>query len=239
MHSILFKKYQDQSLASLYIANYNSQATSPELWVNEFQALITNLSDHPDILKIHKSANENEYKVDSPPILDFFKFINYRPLQLKKKFIFIFYAHDISLILSNKLLKNFEELGPNFCLFLMVPDNSYMLPTVLSRAIKLQIASSSKLVNKTSDFLGVNSPQDLLAILKQTRESGSSSSDEKQFIEQAIELRLSQCRELVGKSEDNLAAFKKLDDLLRILADFEKYSNFNNSKLARLTRFFP
>ena len=111
LQTILFKKYQDQLLASLYILNYDSSRTDPNLWVNEFLTQFTQVIDHPDVLKINKAEKENEYKVDSVEIRDFLKFINYRPLQLEKKIIFLFDAHDISPILSNKLLKIFSNLS--------------------------------------------------------------------------------------------------------------------------------
>jgi DNA polymerase-3 subunit delta' len=229
LQTILFQKYQDKFLASLYIANYNSRSIDPDLWVNDFLTQFTQIEDHPDILKIHKTDKEPQYKVDSPQIRDFLKFINYRPLQLEKKFIFIFDAHDISTILSNKLLKIFEELGANFCLFLMVPDNAYMLPTVLSRAIKLKIPNKKELKVQDLDFSEVRTPQDLLALLK---ENGNNAQDEKKFIEQTIEHFLTQ-------SKDSPEYFNNLEELLKILADNETFSNFNNSKLSRMARFFP
>ncbi|MDD4972958.1 MAG: hypothetical protein PHY93_01335 [Bacteriovorax sp.] len=232
LQTILFKKYQDKLLASLYIVNYDSRSIDPDLWVNQFMTQLTSIADHPDVLKIHKAEKETEYKVDSIQIRDFLKFINYRPLQLEKKFIFLFDAQDISTILSNKLLKVFEELGPNFCLFLMVPDNAPLLPTVLSRAIKLQIPNKKELISTAPDFSEIQTPQDLLAYLKQNRESASAAQDEKKFIEQVIQHCLTQ-------SKLSSEPFKNLDELLKILADYETYSNFNNSKLARMTRFFP
>jgi len=232
LQNILFNKYKDKTLASLYIANYDSKNVDPIIWVNHFLTFFSNASDHPDVLKINKESGENEYKVDSILFRHFFKFINYRPLQLEKKLIFIFDAQDISTILSNKLLKIFEELESSFCLILMVPDNSYILPTVSSRAIKLQIPCTNEKLDAQNDFNGVNSPQDLMAYLKELRENGNTVQDEKRFIEQIIQDHL----KLVGPTPE---CFKKLDELLGILADFEKYSNFNNSKLARFTRFFP
>ena len=85
LQSILFKKYLDQKLASFYIINYDSRNTDPNNWVNEFITLFTKIQDHPDILKITKEEKETEYKVDSKSILNFTKFINYKPIDLEKK----------------------------------------------------------------------------------------------------------------------------------------------------------
>lgn len=227
--TILAQKYQDNSLASLYLLNYNSSEINPEIWANEFLTQLSPIADHPDILKIYKDEKESEYKVDSASIRYFLKFINYRPLKLKKKIIFLFEAHDISQTLANKLLKIFEELNSHFCLFLMVPDNSFMLPTVLSRAIKLQIPHENVLTNSVPDFSKIKSPYDLLALLKEAHAQNGQL--EKKFIEHMITRYLNECTSTPD-------SFNKLDELLKILAVNEIFNNFNNSKLARMTQFF-
>jgi DNA polymerase-3 subunit delta' len=226
LHSILYRKYQEKSLASLYITNYDSRLVDPEAWVEEFLSLFSKISDHPDVLKIYKTEKETEYKVDSKSIQEFLKFLNYRPLQLEKRFIFIYNAQDISVILSNKLLKIFEELPPHFCLFLMVPDNAFMLPTVLSRAIKLQIPSSNAEIASEQNFKDIKTPQDLLATQK-LLQGTNAFQNEKIFIEQTI-----------GRCFIE-STYQELDELLAVLKDNETYTNFNNSKLSRMTRFFP
>lgn len=230
LHSILHKKYIDRNLASLYIAYYDSAILDPELWVNQFLGLFTKLEDHPDILKIFKEAKENEYKVESKSIQNFLKFINYKPLQLEKKFIFIFDAQDMNVSVSNKLLKVFEELGTNFCVFLMLPDNALMLPTVLSRAIKLRISDSNTQEGSALDFSKIQAPQDLLAFIKQNKENDYQI--EKKFMEQSIQGQLS-------KSKASAESYLELDELLKKLKDNEVYNNFNNSKQSRIARFFP
>lgn len=230
LQSILFQKYKDKNLASLYIANYDSTLINPEKWANDFINLFTKIEDHPDVLKLHKDDKENEYRVESKSIREFLKFINYRPLQLEKKFIFIFDAHDISTIVSNKLLKVFEELGTNFCLFLMVPDNAPIMPTVSSRAIKIQIQNSNAPARLSLDFSAINTPQELLAFIKQNRDNDSQI--DKNFIEQIINNLLSQS----SKSPDN---YSKLNEILKILSDNEIFNSFNNSKQSRMARFFP
>ncbi|MDO9180906.1 MAG: hypothetical protein Q7U04_00795 [Bacteriovorax sp.] len=226
LQEILFQKYQDKNLASLYILNYDSKSVDPSIWVNDFLTQFTKLSDHPDVLKIFKTEKENEYKVDSASIALFLKFLNYKPLQLEKKFVFIFDAQDISTILSNKLLKVFEELDSNICLFLIVPDNAQILATVASRSIKLQIPPMENANYQKTDFSGIKTPQDLLALLKT-----GGLEDEKAFIEQAIE-------HFLTLSKSSAQSFQEAHELLAVLSEYETYSNFNNSKLSRMTRFF-
>lgn len=231
LQKLLYTKYLAGNLASVYMTKYDSEFINPETWVNEFLTQYSPLADHPDVLKINKTEKENEYKVDSVSIKNFLKFLNYRPIQLKKKFIFLFDAQDLSVIVSNKLLKIFEELGTDFCLILLVADKAQLLPTVESRAIKLQIPNVPKDLNNqgANNLHGVKNPLDLISALKA---SGSPSNDEKKFIELSI-------NELLNSSAPTPESYKKIDSLLRKLQNYETSASFNNSKLSRLTTLFP
>ena len=225
VQTALLKKLNEETLASLYLFTYNSESTDPASWVEAFQKELTPLTDHPDILKLSKGPKESEYKVDSPAIKDFLAFISTRPLQLSKKFIFLFDAQDLSVIVSNKLLKVFEELGSDYCLMMFAPRNASFLETVLSRAVKLSLPDVLK-TGKTDEqyqFNDIQSPQELLALLKN---SDNDLEVEKKYIEFAI----GQCL----KKKD----FKALNELLLTLKDYELRSTFNNSRLSRMTPFF-
>jgi DNA polymerase III delta prime subunit len=229
--NILYEKYQNKKLASLYLVNYNSQKINIENWVENFVKKITPLEDHPDVLKIKKDDKANEYKVDSQSIKDFLKFLNYRPLLLEKKFIFLYDAHDLSVIVSNKLLKIFEELGQDFCLVLLVPDNAVMLATVLSRAVKLQINSQVEVKDpKVDQIIELKNPQDLINFLKKNPEIST------QYEKKAIEHRIDQ---VLSQSTPQYESYLQLTQLLKNLKDFETANDFNNSKLSRLSYFFP
>lgn len=237
LQKLLYQKYLDKNLASLYIAKYDSSSTDPEEWVSQFIAQITPLLDHPDVLKVFKDEKKGEkkgekeqtYKVDSLSIKHFLKFLNYAPLVLSKKFIFLFDAHDLSEIVSNKLLKIFEELGATFCLILMVPDNAPMLATVESRSIKLQIPKPlSDLIDQKQKGLDVQTPYELIA---QQKLNGDF---EKDFIEGQIEKTLSRAKSKQNSPE----SYSELSSLLHDLEHFEEASRFNNSKLSRITPFF-
>jgi DNA polymerase-3 subunit delta' len=233
--NILYRKYQDNTLASLYILNYDSQFVDAVIWADQFQKELTPLADHPDILKVHKDAKSLEYKVDSKEIASFLKFINYKPLHLKKKFIFLFDAHDLSVIVSNKLLKVFEEISSEYCLLLFAPDNAQMLPTVTSRAIKLKIEKPfSNEKNEESPNQTFHSPQELTSYLKNASYA-SCYNDEKKFIEHT----LTECLNGINSSAQNSPeVYQKLEGLLKRLKDYETQSAFNNAKLSRLAPFF-
>jgi len=232
LQKLLYTKYLNGNLASVYMAKYDSQSIDPEVWVKEYLTQFSLLEDHPDVLKINKTEKENEYKVDSVSIKNFLKFLNYRPIQLKKKFIFLFDAQDLSVIVSNKLLKIFEELGRDFCLILMVPNNAQLLPTVESRAIKLQIPGLPNNLNNQNqtDFSAIKTPMDLINALK--TQGGVSNYEEKKFIELAIDKILN------SAAPTSLESYQEIDSLLKKLQSYEISASFNNSKLSRLTTLF-
>jgi DNA polymerase-3 subunit delta' len=183
---------------------------------------ITKLQDHPDVLWIER-AEENQYKVESPGILALFKFLNYRAFELKKKFIFINDAHLLSTIVSNKLLKIFEELPENFCLFLFAPQDQNLLPTVESRAIKVLLPKDLSAIDYDATLPSYASAQELVASLKK---SDDTYLEEKRFIEESLIKTL--------KSGN----FKECTDTLESLKQYQVSDAFNNSKLSRLSFFF-
>ena len=219
---ILTKKYHDNNLASVYLAKYPDQ-TDPLLWAREFMKGITPLSDHPDVLWVERADGDNEYKVDSPGISALIKFLNYRAFELKKKFIFINDAHLMSVIVSNKLLKIFEELPENFCLFLFAPQSQNLLPTVESRAIKILMPADFSSHNDAAPAMSFQSAQELALHLKK---SDNDFQDEKNFIENALIETL--------KKEN----FKECSEALEKLKHYGVSDNFNNTKVSRLSLLF-
>lgn len=217
----LLKKYEQGTLASVYLAKY-PEYTNPVSWAQNFLSNITKLADHPDVLWVDRSE-ENEYKVESPGILALLKFLNYRAFELKKKFIFINDAHLLSTIVSNKLLKVFEELPENFCIFLFAPQDQNLLPTVESRAIKVLLPQDLSGVDYDAPLPEYSSAQDLVASLKK---SDDEFLEEKRFIEEALIKTL--------KSGN----FKECTEALENLKQYQTSDAFNNSKLSRLSLFF-
>lgn len=111
-----------------------------------------------DILQICKEDENENYSVNDEQFSAFFRFQNFRPLELKQRFITIDDAHSITNILSNKLLKTLEEPAPNTTIFLIDPYRKKILPTIESRAIYIRVATESnpatqQKVEKLSTFL--------------------------------------------------------------------------------------
>lgn len=219
----LLKKYQKSSLAQVYLAKYPKN-TDPTIWARDLLKHITPLEDHPDVLWVNRGDKENEYKVESAGISAMLKFLNYRPLHLKVKFIFINDAHLLSTIVSNKLLKVFEELPENFCMFLFAPQEDSLLATVESRAINILLPQLSDL--KTSNNIEERHYSSAVDFLGQNKNSEHQEQLEKNFIEKSLDKSLQK------------GNFQELSEQLENLKHFLESENFNNSKLSRLSLFF-
>ncbi len=217
----LLKKYHNDNLAQVYLAKYPAH-TSPIVWAQNFIKGITPIVDHPDILWIERTE-ENHYKVESPGILALNKFLNYRAFELKKKFIFINDAHLMSVIVSNKLLKVFEELPENFCLILFAPQDQNLLPTVESRALKILLPNSLPGELQQSPPIHYACAQELVASLKKSEDEHF---EEKCFIEESLRKTLEK------------PSYLDCEEALLNLQHYQASSAFNNSKLSRLSLFF-
>ncbi|NOT78099.1 MAG: hypothetical protein HOP07_03745 [Bacteriovoracaceae bacterium] len=227
LSNVLLKKYHESNLASVYLARYKDQEAL-KYFNSEFVKKITPLEDHPDILWVTLTDKEQSYKVESLGIKALLKFINYRPFSLRVKFIFLQDAHLLSDIVANKLLKVFEELPKDFCLFLLTPQDETLLATVESRAIKINLTSpispiisvSEQADNDTNQNLNLNEMSSLL------KNSEDSHLLEKQFLVSKLNHSLSE------------ADYLKCNDVLEKLKHYDASEKFNNQKQSRLALLF-
>lgn len=221
---ILLKKYADDRLASVYLLKYSQNKSNPINWAKGFLLGLTKIEDHPDVLWIERdkkdSGNdkESEYRVDSKAIKLFLSSVQYRPTQLKKKFIFLSDAHLISAQVSNKLLKTLEELPDYVCLFLMAPQDENLLATIESRAIKI-LCPQNREANEATSWSKDSGPLDVVAAMKK---SDNEELCEKSYIEHKIKIHL--------ENPD----YAQLTRLLDTLKHYDQSDKFNNSKNARL-----
>ena len=223
LFDILYQKYERQTLASVYIARYKNDEEL-KLFQDNFLQKLSKLDDHPDLLKIKLNENESGYKVESIGIKSLLNFINFSPVELKTRFIFLYDAHLISDIVSNKLLKIFEELPKNFCLFLLCPTSESLLATVESRAIKINLPN---LLKKDHSIPTPFTKHSTLNHIHNTIKEA----DEPQMYEKLF--LTSKCDEILQKK-----TYKECNDVLLKLKHYELSENFNNSKLSRLALFF-
>ena len=142
------------------------------------------------------------------------------------KFIFLQDAHLLSDIVANKLLKVFEELPKNFCLFLLTPQDESLLPTVESRAIKINLNSPISLNISAIEQADIDTGLNLNEISSQLKNSEDSHLLEKQFLISKLNQSLSE------------ADFLKCNDLLEKLKHYDASEKFNNQKQSRLALLF-
>lgn len=225
---ILIKKYQNNTLAQVYLASYTPNDNIRE-WVKDLLSPLTTLEDHPDVLWVMRSEKENNYKVDSLSIKAMLKFINYRPYKLKVRFIFISDAHLLSTIVSNKLLKVLEEMSSLYCLILFTPEGQSLLPTVESRSIKIRIKNPRPSLHLLHPFPPIReNGKSAFDVLSELRSSEDQFQDEKKFMVSQLNLLLS-----------GPPTFKQCENMLVNLRLYEKSDRFNNSLLSRLSLLLP
>lgn len=216
----LLTRYENDQLATFYLARY-SDDLDPFLWAREFIHSITPLETHTDILWVKPDAKDKtkEYKVESTQIKMLMHFLLFQPRLLKKKFIFIFDAHLLGVDLSNKLLKTFEELSMNFCLFLFLPHEKNLLPTVESRGIKIH------LVGKESPLIPSPHTHSAIELVSKLKKSPTPALDEKLFIEASLD------RTLHAKK------FIACEAALLNLFHWKQSEDYNNPQTSRLSLF--
>lgn len=224
LKSVLSRKYAENKLAQVYLASYPIES-GPDSWIKSFLKTITPIEDHPDVFWVRRLETENNYKVESPSIKEMLKFVSYRPIELKTRFLFFTDAHLMSDIVSNKLLKVLEELPPLFCLILLSPEGQHLLPTVESRAIKVRIPKSEVANNEALELPQFESVHELVQYLKTCDDQFFT---EKKFIEQALSLMLSKP-----------SSYAEYNDMLANLKHYLESDLYNNSKASRLSLIFP
>ncbi len=121
------------------------EVLSSELLISPQEAQQIIQVGHGDILWIKKSSADNkEYRSKDKDFEEVYSFLEYRSLQLKKRFIVVPNAHKLSYLLSNKLLKTLEEPSPNTIILFLAPTNGQFIQTILSRANIWSLSSGLK-----------------------------------------------------------------------------------------------
>ncbi len=166
LSNILFDRFQSNKLANFYILKASQSdpngAESLETCINQFlskvliqQAIAPNENrahemlkmGHPDILKVTPSDEARNYLKED--FTDFFRFQNFKAMELSHRFIAVYDSHKISTLISNKLLKTLEEPQEQTSIFFILPHGHLHLPTIQSRAITLTLRQAdSKIPDK-------------------------------------------------------------------------------------------
>jgi len=159
IEDILLSKMKNGQLGHFYIISTQDSSNSPNSlqdWLNsllqsylDVQNAGCKLENHPDIAFF--TTEKENYQVHD--LSELFQMTNHRPLKLHYQFAIITEAHKLNENLSNKLLKILEEPSENLIIFLLNPNDSVLLPTVESRAIKLKIPKKFETLPLENEFI--------------------------------------------------------------------------------------
>ena len=219
---ILATKYQTHSIASLYLISYTCTNEELKNWQTSLLKKCQIHLNHPDVLHVNIDQDDQRYFVESKSIEEMFSFISFKPVNLKKKIVFINQAELLGTIVSNKFLKVFEELPSYVTLFLFTHNLGSIIPTVASRAIKIKINQ-------------YDANNDIAKALPETPQQAINSSahafdNEKEVFERII----------LEKTKNNPDLnFSECQKLIYLLKTNHQASIYNSPKLSRITRFFP
>ncbi len=163
--NLLLKLYQKKRLAPFYIIrgpissticpllewsqHFAQELLSQHKGISSTQAQELIHMGHRDLLFITKDNSDSEdkaadqdqkaYKIDDPHMREYFKAVQYGPIELDQKFIFIDKGQLISDYFANKWLKTLEEPAPHVTTLFLVETQSPLLNTIESRAITLRV----------------------------------------------------------------------------------------------------
>ncbi|PIK15789.1 hypothetical protein [Halobacteriovorax sp. JY17] len=226
-----------------WITNFLTQVIMTEKNVSREAALQKLELGASDILYISKDDENENYTVDNEQFSEFFKFQNYRPLELKQRFIIIDDAHSITKILSNKLLKTLEEPAQSTTIFLLDPYRKKVLPTISSRAIYIRIPSVDQKDSRgmsplLSDFLqNQGFKEELVKVVKDVENNRSNIMPLYDYLKGKKSLELEFVENITRYVNQRNLSYKELEKYTSALKWYEKASVFNNyspEKLAGL-----
>jgi DNA polymerase III delta prime subunit len=162
VQKILYKKFKEDKLAHFYLVEPSRVDSESKLlsWCSELILEMNDLygkdiANQADVLILKPEKDSKQYSLDQ--INEIFNFTMYKPLSLSKKYLIIPEAHKLTQIHSNKLLKTFEEPPIELNIFLLNPQKSNILNTILSRSIKLRVGLPSSETKNNIEFIKENS----------------------------------------------------------------------------------
>ena len=144
----MIKKAKAGELHNVYLLNYSNSEIAGELtqWTMELLTnylklndIQTSIENQQDILILSADDKKKFYGTES--LEQIFKFLNYKSVELPRKFLVLTDVGRLSESDSNKLLKTFEEPPIPLTIFLLNPRLAHILPTVSSRCIKITLKS--------------------------------------------------------------------------------------------------
>jgi len=105
---------------------------------------LENLNDHPDVFilgNLEESTDPKEGNFSVEEAQGLTRFLEFKAIQSKRKFIVVTEAHRVGQVVANKWLKSLEEPVSECTIFLLNPRRQKLLDTIHSRAVHLRIPS--------------------------------------------------------------------------------------------------
>lgn len=90
-----------------------------------------------DILEIKKEKEKYSWSKTQNDFTEFFKFLQYNPIEMKRKLVLLHDANFLTQDICNKILRTLEEVKST-TIFFLNPSETPMLSTIESRAITLR-----------------------------------------------------------------------------------------------------
>lgn len=118
-----------------------------EIWKCEGKNLAPDWQTNPSFLQ-HPDFTQVEIEgpsalLSSQPVIDLLAQIDYRPMELRYKWIIWHEAEKINTALANRLLKTLEEPPEKTIILFTTTEKAPLLPTIESRAIKIRLPKSN------------------------------------------------------------------------------------------------
>jgi hypothetical protein len=191
---------------------------------------------HADILWINKSSiKRKSYRIQDNDFEDMLKFLEYKPLQLNKRFIIIRDADLLSYALCNKLLKTLEEPNQDTIIIFLAPEDTNFIQTIISRARVWHISATNIEESLYKDYLSFKNftESELITnnkILKEyfEKEFSAQIQKSKKSIDIDIDIILNLFLEYESNSQ---SSYKNKNKLLEIIKKYQYDKVFNGSHI--------
>jgi hypothetical protein len=169
---------------------------------------------HADILWVDKSSDKGkDYRIKDKDFDEMFKFLEYRALHLRKRFIIVNEADHLSYALCNKLLKTLEEPNKNAVIIFLAPQDTHFIQTIVSRASIWNISPKLEDYKRFTEFKNF-----------------------KQFLDSDFQTQNKDLKEFLSKElYEQLQRSNKTPDIGAILNVFLDYESNNKTSISHKT----
>ncbi|WP_127716228.1 hypothetical protein [Halobacteriovorax sp. HLS] len=255
----LFTLWTQGKLAHFYILQAPSTEIEPreflKSWCNSFiaktiahqrgtskeLALETIEAGHGDLLYVTKESETQNYSIKEDTFDEFFRFQNFKNMELSQRFIVIDDAHSITKVLSNKLLKTLEEPAPNTTIFLLNPNRFEVLPTITSRAITLRIVGQNRVdtsteLNTFSKYLEQMSFEDgFITLIARYERDQQGLAEIIEYLKKNKEIERGLIDTLTQYIIYSKTDFQEVEKYLDAIKWYEQATTFNNYSAEKMT----